>query len=111
GGQRDGRRGPSSGADHTGAGERCHPLWSIVRGMGHEIVYCYWCSNRILGADFEKGAAIIIGNHACCPECRPKVLASLPASQRETLLAELSKSTGPRPLPRGTPKGGTPMSA
>jgi len=74
--------------------------------MGQEIVYCYWCSGRILGADFEKGSAVLIGNHACCPECLPKVMASLPDKQRETLLAELSKSTVPRPT-RTTPRAGT----
>src|SRR6185295_17662460 len=74
--------------------------------MGQEIVYCYWCSGRILGADFEKGAAVLIGNHACCPECLPKVMASLPDKQRETLLAELSKAAPPRPT-RNTPRGGT----
>lgn len=78
--------------------------------MGHEIVYCYWCSGRILGADFEKGAAILIGNHACCPQCLPKVLASLPNNQRETLLAELSKAAAPRPT-RNTPRSGTEISS
>ncbi|MBI3858147.1 MAG: hypothetical protein HY293_20895 [Planctomycetes bacterium] len=70
--------------------------------MGHEIVYCYWCSGRILGADFEKGAAVLIGNHACCSQCLPKVMASLPDNQRETLLATLSKTPS-----RHTPRGGT----
>jgi len=78
--------------------------------VGQEIVYCYWCSSRILGADFEKGSALLIGNHACCPECLPKVMASLPEKQRETLLAELSKSTPPRPT-RTTPRGGTEISS
>jgi hypothetical protein len=57
--------------------------------MGQEIVYCYWCSGRIMGTDFDKGAAVLIGNHACCAQCLPKVMASLPESQRETLLALL----------------------
>jgi len=74
--------------------------------MGHEIVYCYWCSSRILGGDIDKGAAVLIGNHACCAECLPKVMASLPDKQRETLLAELSKSAVPRPT-RSTPRSGT----
>ena len=78
--------------------------------MGHEIVYCYWCSSRILGTDFEKGAAILIGNHACCAECLPKVLSSLPDKQRETLLAELSKVSAPRPS-RNTPRGGVEISS
>src|SRR6185503_16207099 len=78
--------------------------------MGHEIVYCYWCSNRILGADFEKGAAIQIGNHACCPGCLPKVMASLTDKQRETLLGELSKTAAPRPT-RNTPRSGTEISS
>jgi hypothetical protein len=74
--------------------------------MGHEIVYCYWCSGRILGVDFDKGAAVLIGNHACCSQCLPKVMASLPANQRETLLEELSKA-GPPPPGRNTPRSGT----
>jgi hypothetical protein len=78
--------------------------------MGHEIVYCYWCSCRILGTDFEKGSAILIGNHACCPQCLPKVLASLPDKQRETLLAELSRVSAPKPA-RITPRTGTNISS
>lgn len=74
--------------------------------MGHEIVYCYWCSGRILGADFDKGAAVLIGNHACCPQCLPKVLASLPDNQRETLLSHLGRTPG-----RNTPRGGTEISS
>lgn len=78
--------------------------------MGHEILYCYWCSSRILGAEFDKGAAVLIGNHACCPQCLPKVLASLPASQRETLLAMLTKTPEPAPRPtRNTPRTPIPV--
>jgi hypothetical protein len=76
--------------------------------MGHEIVYCYWCSGRILGADIDKGLAVLIGNHACCAQCLPKVMASLPAAQRETLLSELSRASGGNPRPtRSTPRSGT----
>ena len=78
--------------------------------MGQEIVYCYWCSNRIRGVDFDKGVAVQIGNHACCPDCLPKVMAALPAAQRETLLAELSKASK-APPPRNTPRGGTDISS
>lgn len=73
--------------------------------MGNEILYCYWCSSRILGPDFDKGAAVLIGNHACCGQCLPKVLASLPAKQRETLLAVLNAPA--RPPGRNTPRSGT----
>lgn len=77
--------------------------------MGQEILYCYWCSSRILGADIDKGAAVLIGNHACCPECLPKVLASMPANQRGTLQAMLDKApeSSPRPA-RNTPRAPLP---
>src|SRR5574341_738200 len=75
--------------------------------MGHEIVYCYWCSGRILGAEFDKGSAVLIGNHACCSQCLPKVMASLPANQRETLLSELTRAGESRPPVRNTPRAGT----
>jgi hypothetical protein len=81
--------------------------------MGHEIVYCYWCSGRILGADIDKGAAVLIGNHACCAQCLPKVMASLPDKQRETLLTELSRASegAARPPTRNTPRSGTERSS
>jgi hypothetical protein len=71
--------------------------------MGHEIVYCYWCSGRILGADFEKGNAVLIGNHACCSECRPKILASLPPPA--------PSRAPPRITPRGMPAVSSPSKA
>lgn len=80
--------------------------------MGQEIVYCFWCSTRILGADLERGAAVLIGNRACCSKCLHQVLASLPEAERATVLAQMNRtSTGPaaRPAPRLTPRGGTPL--
>src|SRR5258705_7816948 len=37
--------------------------------MGHEIVYCSRCQNRLLGADFDKGDAVRIANYICCVGC------------------------------------------
>lgn len=73
--------------------------------MGHEILYCYWCSSRILGAELDKGSAVLIGNHACCAACLPKVMAALPEKQRDSLLSALSKDA-PKPPGRNTPRGG-----
>lgn len=76
--------------------------------MGHEIVYCFRCSSRVLSADFEKGTAIQIGNRTCCAQCLPTVLSELPAAEREAALARLSqnKSSASQPALRKTPRGG-----
>src|SRR5439155_7857171 len=77
--------------------------------MGQEIVYCFKCSNRMIGAEFDKGSAIQIGNRACCAQCLPAVLAELPEAQRQTLLAELSRTSREQPSKamKKTPRGGT----
>ena len=41
----------------------------ILHGMGHEIVYCFRCQNRILGTEIEKGKAFPFGNRFCCKAC------------------------------------------
>lgn len=37
--------------------------------MGHEIVYCSRCQNRLKGADFDKGEAVRLSNYICCIGC------------------------------------------
>lgn len=73
--------------------------------MGQEIVYCFKCSSRIVGAD----SAYAIGDRLACPECAPALLMALPADQREELLARHSKtSTGKHRAPsKRTPSRGT----
>src|SRR5882672_10982975 len=75
--------------------------------MGQEIVYCFKCSNRIIGAEVDKGSAVQIGNRTCCAQCLPSVMAELPEAQRQTLLRDLSRP----PAMRNTPRGGTEISS
>jgi hypothetical protein len=42
--------------------------------MGQEIVYCFKCQTRLLGADFEKGRAFKLGPRASCLECAKDLL-------------------------------------
>ena len=41
--------------------------------MGHEIVYCFKCSKRLLSADFEHGGAVRTDNKVVCEECAPSI--------------------------------------
>jgi len=57
--------------------------------VGQEILYCYKCSSRIVGAD----SAYVIGDRIACPDCASALLTTLPAAQREDLLARMSKAS------------------
>jgi hypothetical protein len=64
--------------------------------MGQEIVYCFKCQTRIVGADFAKGAAFQVGNRVCCAKCASEVLQTLPIQEREQLLKQMFKATHER---------------
>ena len=80
-----------------------------------EVLYCHYCRNRIVGADYNKGAAVQVGNNPCCSSCLPKVMASLPAGQRDKLIATLARVPAPAPAPAPPrvapppPSSGAPM--
>src|SRR5262245_35585922 len=77
--------------------------------MGHEIVYCFKCSSRIVGADTDKGVAYPIGDRIACAACASELLPTLPPAEREELLARMSKSSQPkhREPTKRTPRRGT----
>src|SRR6185295_5557689 len=50
--------------------------------MGHEIVYCSKCQNRLLAADFERGAAFRIDGMSICDKCAPEVRKLLPSAEK-----------------------------
>jgi hypothetical protein len=64
--------------------------------MGQEILYCFKCQSRIVGADFGKGAAYEVGNKVCCSKCAAELLNTLPPQEREQLLAQMFKATQER---------------
>jgi hypothetical protein len=64
--------------------------------MGQEIVYCYKCQKRILGADFAKGLAYQVGNNISCSACAADLLQTLSSRDREQLLAKMFKATQER---------------
>jgi len=64
--------------------------------MGQEIVYCFQCQGRILGADFERGQAYQLGARFVCSSCAAAVLPTLPLKERERLMADMFKATRDR---------------
>lgn len=64
--------------------------------MGHEILYCWKCRTRILGADFETGGAYQVGDRAACSACAAEFLTTLAPKDRERLLARMLKATQDR---------------
>jgi hypothetical protein len=64
--------------------------------MGQEIVYCFQCQGRILGADFERGQAYQLGQRFVCSGCAAAVLPTLPLKERERLMADMFKATRDR---------------
>ncbi len=70
--------------------------------MGHEILYCSSCAQRILGAEFEKGKALRVGHRVACGKCRPALLAELSPAERAALEAPATAPaapSAPRPVP------------
>lgn len=65
--------------------------------MGQEIVYCYKCQRRIVGAEFADGKAFQVGNHVSCSGCAAELLHQLPPKDREQLLGKMFKATQGRP--------------
>jgi hypothetical protein len=61
--------------------------------VGQAIVYCFKCQRRVLGQEFERGAAYQIGNHVTCAACAAHLLEALPPKEKEQLLAQMFKST------------------
>jgi hypothetical protein len=64
--------------------------------MGQEILYCFRCQTRIVGADFAKGAAYQVGNNVSCSKCAKELLNTLPPKDRENLIAQMFKATQER---------------
>jgi len=75
--------------------------------MGQEIVYCFQCQGRILGADFERGQAYQLGQRFVCSGCAAAVLPTLPLKERERLMADMFKATRDR---RSTSSSSLPVS-
>ncbi|MBV8882014.1 MAG: hypothetical protein JO332_18810 [Planctomycetaceae bacterium] len=77
--------------------------------MGQEIVYCYKCSTRIVGADSGKNAAYSIGDRVACADCASALVDTLPERQREELLSRMLKDpkTKAKAPTRRTPSRGT----
>ncbi len=57
--------------------------------MGQEIVYCFKCATRLLGAEFDKGKAFRVGGKSICLACAKSHLDSLPPAERESLSAQM----------------------
>src|SRR5262245_4805229 len=76
--------------------------------MGQEIVYCFKCQQRILGAEFEKGRAYQVGHHVCCSTCAPALLETLGPAERTQLITQMYqaiRSHAPAPpQPAGPPR-------
>ncbi len=72
--------------------------------MGHEVVYCSLCGERILEADFAKRGAFRIESKAACGRCRDEVLATLTPAQRAALATEQRKAPAPPPPPEPAPR-------
>jgi len=77
--------------------------------VGQEIVYCFKCSSRIVGADSGKGVAYSIGDRVACAACASAMLTHLPPQEREDLLARMLKETKSktRAVSKRTPSRGT----
>lgn len=82
--------------------------------MGQEIVYCFKCQKRIVGADYAKGLAYQLENNSCCASCAVVVLDTLTPKEKEQLLAKMFKATkgkqpaAPEPvIAPSTPGAGT----
>jgi len=67
--------------------------------MGQEIVYCFKCQGRIVGAEFDRGQAFQLGQRFVCNACVAVVLPTLPLKERERLLADMFKATRDRHSP------------
>jgi hypothetical protein len=64
--------------------------------MGQEILYCFKCRTRIVGADFAKGGAFQVGNRVSCSACAAELLRTLPPEERERFLPQMFKATRER---------------
>jgi len=51
--------------------------------MGHAVVTCARCRNRLTGADFEKGGVVEVGGTFHCGACAPEAQAALPKPEPE----------------------------
>src|SRR3954468_25078561 len=63
--------------------------------MGREIVYCWKCSTRLQGSDFENRRAYRVGDKVSCADCVEELVAELPAEEQEAIL-----NGPPAPTPR-----------
>jgi len=73
--------------------------------MGQEIVYCFKCASRLLGADFDKGKAFRFEGKSICLSCVQRLMATLPPEQLAPLAAAMdeasrTKLSGPVPTAR-----------
>lgn len=60
--------------------------------MGHGIVYCETCGDRLVEGDFQKGAAVTVNHKTYCAKCKTAVASGTPGGS-STLL----KSVGHPP--------------
>jgi len=77
--------------------------------MGHEIVYCFKCSSRIVGVDSDKSVAFPIRGRIACAACASELLPTLPPAEQEELLARMNRTAAPkhREPTKRTPRRGT----
>ncbi|HLY08840.1 MAG TPA: hypothetical protein VKW04_05960, partial [Planctomycetota bacterium] len=57
--------------------------------MGQAILYCYRCSTQLRESHFERGNAFRIDTRACCAECAPEAVRTLPPDLVQSLLVQL----------------------
>ncbi len=68
--------------------------------MGHGIVYCESCGERLLESDFQKGHAVTVLNKNYCSKCRPESADAAPGHHSPaggTKLRPAIGARGPKP--------------
>src|SRR5436190_21455206 len=65
--------------------------------MGQEILYCCRCQTQLRGHEFERGKAFRFDAQACCLECAPEMLKSLPNEKVQVLLKQMAAASAPQP--------------
>jgi len=57
--------------------------------MGQAILYCYHCATQLREAHFEQGKAFRIDTRACCADCAPEAVRTLPPDLVQSLIVQL----------------------
>jgi len=79
--------------------------------MGREIVYCFKCQRRVMGDELDKGTAYQVGNKITCSGCAVHLLETLPAREKEQLLAKMFRETKDRQSGPGKRSAAPPSSS